>query len=185
MAISSTSSAAATSSLGTTYSYSTLISVFGAGFLLGFLMGFGYFKSLYIAYAMGRRSTARARSPAGVQIAHRGQHRHLNRTDSSSSGDETATASENVAAILPHPTTNSSVLQVVIQPPDTSNPTDEMATSSTSSALTTALNTMASEMAPSASSSSNQTDTMVDDLATLGNAICSTVGNAIITGVCS
>jgi hypothetical protein len=68
MAISSTSSAAATSSLGTTYSYSTLISVFGAGFLLGFLMGFGYFKSLYIAYAMGRRSTARARSPAGKLI---------------------------------------------------------------------------------------------------------------------
>jgi hypothetical protein len=113
----------------------------------------------------------------GVQIARRGEHRHVNRTDSSSSSDETATASGNVAAILPHPTTNSSVLEVVIQAPDTSNPTDEMATSSTSSALTTALNTMAFEMAPFASSSSNQTDTMADDLATLGNAI--------ITGFCS
>jgi hypothetical protein len=106
----------------------------------------------------------------------------VNRTDSSSLSDETATASGNVAAILPHPTTNSSVLEVVIQAPDTSNPTDEMATSSKSSALTTALNTMAFEMAPFASSSSNPTDTLADDLATLGNAISSTVANAIITG---
>jgi hypothetical protein len=71
MGISSTSSAAAASSFGTTYSYSTIISVFGAGFLLGFLMGFGYFKSLYVAYAMGRRSTARAGSPAGKLIEQR------------------------------------------------------------------------------------------------------------------
>ncbi|KAH9574039.1 hypothetical protein CY35_01G034000 [Sphagnum magellanicum] len=185
MGISSISSAAAASSFGTTYSYSTIISAFTTGFFVGFFMGFAYFRSLYLAYAMGQRSTARAGSPAGVQIARRGEHRHVNRTDSSSSGAETATASGNVAAILPHPTTNSSVLEVVIQPLDTSNPTDETATSSTSSALTTAINTMASEMAPSASSSSNQTVTMADVLATtyssLGNAISSTVANAIFT----
>ncbi|CAK9189665.1 unnamed protein product [Sphagnum troendelagicum] len=71
MGISSTSSAAATSNLGTTYSYSILILLFGAGFLLGFFMGFGYYLSLHIAYAMGRRSTARARSPAGKLIQQR------------------------------------------------------------------------------------------------------------------
>jgi hypothetical protein len=71
MGISSTSSAAAASSFGTTYSYSTIISAFAAGFFVGFFMGFAYFRSLYVAYAMGRRSTARARSPAGKLIQQR------------------------------------------------------------------------------------------------------------------
>jgi len=126
--------------------------------------------------------TSLATNP-GVQIAPRGEHRHMSRTASSSSADETATALGNVAAILSHPTTNSSVLEVLIQPPDTNNPTDEIATSSTSLALTTAIIAMASEVAPPASSSSNQTVTMADVLATtyssLGNAISSTVANAI------
>ncbi|CAM6021207.1 unnamed protein product [Sphagnum balticum] len=133
-------------------------------------------------------TTSLATNP-GVQIAPRGEHRHINRTASSSSGVQTATVSENVAAILSHPTTNSNVFEVHIQPPHTVNPTDEMATSSTSSALTTAVSTMASEVAPSASSSSNQTVTMADVLATtystLGNAISSTVANAIFTGFSS
>jgi hypothetical protein len=68
MGISSTSSVAAASSFGTTSSYSTIISAFTAGFFLGFFMGFAYFRSLYLAYAMGQRSTARAGSPAGKLI---------------------------------------------------------------------------------------------------------------------
>ncbi|CAK9254872.1 unnamed protein product, partial [Sphagnum jensenii] len=71
MGISSTSSAAAASSFGTTYSYSTIISAFAAGFFVGFFMGFAYFRSLYVAYAMGQRSTARAGSPAGKLIEQR------------------------------------------------------------------------------------------------------------------
>ncbi|CAM6071414.1 unnamed protein product, partial [Sphagnum tenellum] len=71
MGINSASSAAVASSFGTTCSYSTLISVFAAGLLLGFFMGFGYYQSLSVAYAMGRRSTARARSPAGKLIQQR------------------------------------------------------------------------------------------------------------------
>ncbi len=68
MGISSTSSVAAASSFGTTSSYSTIISAFTAGFFLGFFMGFAYFRSLYLAYATGQRSTARAGSPAGKLI---------------------------------------------------------------------------------------------------------------------
>jgi hypothetical protein len=60
----STSSAAAASSFGTS-SYSNVIFAFTAGLSLGFVMGFAYWRSLYLAYAMGQRSTARARSPAG------------------------------------------------------------------------------------------------------------------------
>ncbi len=127
-------------------------------------------------------TTSLATNP-GVQIAPRGEHRHMNRTASSSSADETATALGSVAAILSHPTTNSNVLEVLIQPPGTNNPTDEIATSSTSSALTTTIIAMASEVAPPASSSTNQTVTMADVLATtyssLGTAISSTVANAI------
>ncbi len=68
MGMSSISSAAAASSSGTTYSYSTIISAFTAGFFLGYFMGFAYLRSLYLAYAMGQRSTARAGSPAGKLI---------------------------------------------------------------------------------------------------------------------
>ncbi len=127
-------------------------------------------------------TTSLATNP-GVQIAPSGEHIHMNRTASSSSADETATALGNVAAILLHPTTNSNVLEVLIQPTGSNNPTDEIATSSTSSALTTVIIATASEVAPPASSSSNQTVTMADVLATtyssLGNAIFSTVANAI------
>ncbi|CAM6045618.1 unnamed protein product [Sphagnum compactum] len=70
MGINSTSPAAAASSFGTS-SYSDVISAFTAGFFLGFVMAFAYLRSLYLAYAMGQRSTARARSPAGKLISQR------------------------------------------------------------------------------------------------------------------
>ncbi len=54
--------------------------------------------------------------------------RHMNRTASSSSADETATALGNVAAILSHPTTNSNVLEVLIQPPGTNVSADDRPT---------------------------------------------------------
>ncbi|CAK9218383.1 unnamed protein product [Sphagnum jensenii] len=93
----------------------------GVGCISIFAMG----KLLQYVYEMGQRSAAGGRETNEQDQA--------NGIASSSSGDQTATTSTDVATLLLSPP-NSEMLEVIVQSPPTSS-TDEIATNSTTSSF--------------------------------------------------
>ncbi|KAH9572521.1 hypothetical protein CY35_02G155600 [Sphagnum magellanicum] len=120
------------------------VSACAAGVLLGvgcisiFAMG----KLLQYMYEMGQRSAA----AGGRANAETNEHDQANGIASSSSGDQTATTSTDVATLHLSPP-NSEMLEVIVQSPPAIS-TDEIATNSTSSSFLAPTNAVAFEVAP-------------------------------------
>ncbi|CAK9871908.1 unnamed protein product [Sphagnum jensenii] len=110
----------------------------GVGCISIFAMG----KLLQYVYEMGQRSAAGGRANAETN-----EHDQANGIASSSSGDQTATTSTDVATLLLSPP-NSEMLEVLVQSPPPIS-TDEIATNSTSSSFLAPINAVAFEVAPS------------------------------------
>ncbi|CAK9870253.1 unnamed protein product [Sphagnum jensenii] len=120
------------------------VSAFTAGVFLGVgisIVAMG--RLLQYVYEMGQRS-----SVAGDRAnAETNEHDQANGIASSSSGDQTATTSTDVATLLLSPQ-NSEVIEVIVQSPPISSP-DEITTSSTAGSFLAPTNVVAFEVAPS------------------------------------